>query len=200
MPLLRRVGAATLLCTAGVLAHPVPAFSQTAITAPGAGGQPLRDGHDGQHDFDFNIGVWRTHIHRVLDPLAGGRHSIEMTGVVTIRKVWGGRASLEEIEADGPKGHWEALSLFLYNPQTGQWSRSFVNARDPVLSGAFVGSFKNGRGQLFLPDTIDGRAVLVRGVFADIKPDSHTYTESYSDDGGATWRMALIAHLTREPQ
>lgn len=156
--------------------------------------------HDGQRDFDFNIGVWRTHIHRILDPLAGGSHSIDLTGLVTIRKVWGGKASLEEIEADSPNGHWEALSLFLYNPQSHQWNRTFVNARDPVLSGGFVGSFKNGRGELYLQDTIDGRSVLVRGVFDDIRPDTHSYTESYSGDGGATWHLALLAHLTREQQ
>ena len=28
---------------------------------------------DGQHDFDFNIGVWRTHIRRVLDERPGHR-------------------------------------------------------------------------------------------------------------------------------
>jgi hypothetical protein len=27
---------------------------------------------DGQHDFDFNIGVWKTHINRFLDPFEGG--------------------------------------------------------------------------------------------------------------------------------
>lgn len=176
-----------------------------SIDGIAAAGEPVSgerssSAYDGQHDFDFNIGVWRTHIRRILDPFAGGSRSIELNGIVTIRKIWEGRASLEEIEADGPSGHWEALSLFLYDPQARQWRRSFVNAKDPVLSGAFVGSFKNGRGELYLQDTIDGRAVLVRGVFSDIKPDSHTYTESYSDNGGATWRVALSAHVTREQQ
>jgi hypothetical protein len=31
-------------------------------------------------------------------------------------QVWDGKAELEEIEADAPKGHWEGLTLFLYNP------------------------------------------------------------------------------------
>jgi hypothetical protein len=58
---------------------------------------------DGQHDFDFNIGVWHTHIRRVLDPLSGSGNSVELNGTVTVRKIWDGRAQLEEIEADGPR-------------------------------------------------------------------------------------------------
>ena len=60
---------------------------------------------DGQHDFDFNIGVWHTHIKRILDPFASNSQSVELNGTVTVRKVWDGKAELEEIEADGPKGH-----------------------------------------------------------------------------------------------
>lgn len=60
---------------------------------------------DGQHDFDFNFGVWHTHIKRVLDPLSGSPNSIELNGTVTVRRIWNGRAQLEEIEADGPDGH-----------------------------------------------------------------------------------------------
>jgi hypothetical protein len=55
---------------------------------------------------------------------------------------------LEEIEA-GPKGHWEGLSLFLYNPQSHQWSQSFLNSKNPVLSGGLVGEFHDGRGELY---------------------------------------------------
>src|ERR1700736_5029461 len=42
---------------------------------------------DGQHYFDFNVGVWRTHIKRILDPLSGSTHSIELNGTVTVRRV-----------------------------------------------------------------------------------------------------------------
>ncbi|HEY2530022.1 MAG TPA: hypothetical protein VGJ20_19135 [Xanthobacteraceae bacterium] len=152
---------------------------------------------DGQHDFDFDIGVWRTHIKRVLDPLSGSADSIELSGTVTVRKVWDGRAQLEEIEADGPNGHWEGLSLFLYNPEAHQWGQSFSNSKVGMLGSPMIGSFKNGRGELFAQDTIHNRAILVRAVWSDIKPDSHRYEESYSDDGGKTWALSFTANLTR---
>ena len=152
---------------------------------------------DGQHDFDFNFGVWHTHIKRILDPFAGGTKSIELDGTVTVRKVWDGKASLEEIEADGPNGHWEGMTLFLYNPQAHQWSQSFVSSRSAVLSSPLVGEFKNGRGELYAQDTFEDRTILVRVIWSDITADAHRYEESYSNDGGRTWQPAFIANLTR---
>jgi hypothetical protein len=155
--------------------------------------------HDGQHDFDFNSGVWKTHIRRSLDPFDSTAKSIELDGTVTVRKVWDGRAQLEEIEADGPKGHWEGLSLFLYNPAAHQWSQSFVNSKVGALSksSSNIGEFKDGRGVLLGQDTVNDQTIMVRAVWSDIRPDSHQYEESYSNDGGTTWVRSFIANLTR---
>jgi hypothetical protein len=160
--------------------------------------QSPQEAREGQHDFDFNFGTWKTHIKRILDPLLGSAKSIELNGTVTVRRVWDGRAQLEEIEADGPNGHWEGMTLFLYNPQAHQWSQSFVNSKSGALNSPLIGAFKDGRGELFASDTFNGRAILVRAVWSEIKPDSHHFEESYSDDGGRTWTPAFIASLTRE--
>jgi hypothetical protein len=179
-------GLITIIC----VSFPCLGFSQTPA--------PTLAVHDGQHDFDFNIGVWRTHIKRVLDPFESGTKSVELNGTVTVRKVWDGRAQLEEIEADGPKGHWEGLTLFLYNPEGRQWSQSFVNSKVGTLSSSTnVGEFKDGRGVLVGQDTLNGKTILVKAVWSDIKPESHQYEESYSSDGGATWVRSFIANLTR---
>jgi hypothetical protein len=181
------VGLATFI---GV-SYPCVSHSQTPTPTPAV--------HDGQHDFDFfNIGMWKTHIKRFLDPFEGGTKSIELNGTVTVRKVWDGRAQVEEIEADEPKGHWEGLTLFLYNPEANQWSQSFVNSKVGTLSSSpNVGEFKDGRGVLIGQDTVNDKTILVRAVWSDIKPDSHQYEESYSNDGGTTWVRSFIANLTR---
>jgi len=155
---------------------------------------------DGKNDFDFDLGVWHTHIKRVLDPFSAPSNSMELNGTVTVRKIWDGRAQLEEIEADGPKGHWEGLTLFLYNPQSHQWSMNFINSKIAALNAPLIGAFKDGRGELFSQDTFHDKFILVQGVWSDIAPDSHRYAESYSNDGGKTWAPAFVGDLTREKQ
>jgi hypothetical protein len=165
--------------------------ADTPVTAPVAAER------DGQHDFDFNFGTWRTHIKRITDPFSPSSASMELEGTVTVRKVWGGRAQLEEIEADGPKGHWEGLTLFLYNPESHQWSQTFADSKMGALTLPQIGSFKDGRGEMLAQDIVGNRSILVRAVWSDIKPDSHHMEESYSNDGGKNWRPAFIADLTR---
>lgn len=150
-----------------------------------------------QHDFDFNFGSWHTEITRIADPFDAPQQTMQLNGTVTVRKIWGGRASLEEIEADGPKGHFEGLTLFLYNPKAHQWSQSFISSSMGVLNSPTIGSFKDNVGQLFNSDTFKDRSILVKGTWAHIEPNSHTYEESYSDDGGKSWKPAFIANLTR---
>lgn len=189
MKRLKSIGIGTLIASAVMWACPL-----NAMSAPAAAPQEARDG---QHDFDFNVGTWKSHIKRILDPLSGSDKSIELNGTVTVRKVWDGRAQLEEIEADGPNGHWQGMTLFLYNPQAHQWSQSFVNSKSGVLAAPLIGAFKDGRGELFASDTFNDRSILVRAVWSDIGPDSHHFEESYSGDGGRTWAPAFIATLTR---
>jgi hypothetical protein len=187
---LKSIGICILAASAALTALPLNALSQPAQTP--------KEARDGQHDFDFNFGTWKTHIKRILDPLSGSSKSIELNGTVTVRKVWDGRAQLEEIEADGPNGHWQGMTLFLYNPQAHQWSQSFVNSKSGVLNPPLIGAFKDGRGELFASDTVNDRSILVRAVWSDITPDAHHFQESYSNDGGKTWVPAFIATLTRE--
>jgi hypothetical protein len=192
---LRRIGTYFLLCTLGYLSCPVPVFPQAA---PAAAGSPLV--RDGQHDFDFNFGSWKTHILRLQHPLSGSTAWIELNGTVVVRKVWDGRGQLEEIKADGSTVHFEGLTLFLYNPESHQWSQTFANSNDGTMGQPAIGEFKNGRGELFDQESFNGRAILVRGTWSDITPDSHRFEQAFSDDGGKTWEPNFIATLTREKQ
>jgi hypothetical protein len=151
-----------------------------------------------QHDFDFHIGTWKTHLRRRLHPLTGSNTWVEYEGTTVVRKVWDGRANLVELTADGPAGHFEGLNLRLYNPNSHQWSVNFANANDGILTQPTIGEFKNGRGEFFDEETLNGRAILVRFVISDITPNSCRFEQSFSDDGGKTWEVNWIATDTRE--
>jgi hypothetical protein len=165
--------------------------------------EPLKTGsqravRDGQHDFDFYFGTWKSHLSRLLHPLTGSATWVEFDGTIVTRKVWNGRANLNEFEADGPTGHIEGLTLRLYNPQTHQWSLYWANSKTGVLSlPPTVGEFKNGRGEFFCQDTLNDRVILVRYVWSDITANSAHFEQSYSDDGGKTWEVNWISPVTR---
>jgi hypothetical protein len=165
----------------------------TATTAA----TPVPPERDGQHDFDFAIGTWRTHLKRLLHPLTGSTTWVEYEGTSVVRKVWNGRANLLELEVDGPAGHLEGLGLRLYNPDSHQWSLNYSNSKIGTLSQPTIGEFKNGRGEFYDQETFNGRAILVRFVISDITSDSCRFEQAFSADGGKTWEVNWIAIDTR---
>jgi hypothetical protein len=174
------------------------ALAQAVAAAPVQ--PPSGELRDGQHDFDFNIGTWKIHTRLLLHPLTGSNDWVDLNGTVHVRKVWNGRAQLEEIEADGSTGHFEGLTLFLYNPQAHQWGQYFVDSAVGVLNQPQIGEFKNGRGELFGQESFNGRTISVRFVWSDITPNSHHVEQSFSDDGGKTWQPNFVATLTRDEE
>jgi len=166
------------------------------LCSPGAaasGSEPAA----GEHDFDFELGTWKTHISRLEHPLSGSTTWVEYEGTSVVRKVWDGRANLLELEVSGPSGHIEALSLRLYNPVSRQWSLNFSNSKVGTLGQPTVGEFKNGRGEFYDQESFGSRAILVRFVISEIKPDSCHFEQSFSTDGGRTWEVNWIATDTR---
>jgi hypothetical protein len=155
------------------------------------------EARDGQHDFDFEIGTWKTHLKRLVHPLTGSTTWVDLYGTSVVSKVWDGRANLVELEVDGPNGHVEGLSLRLYNPQSHQWSLNFANSRGGTLSVPTIGEFKNGRGEFYDQEDFNGRMILVRNVWSDITPNSCHFEQAFSDDGGKTWEVNWIADDTR---
>jgi len=188
----------TVVCFA-LAACPICAPAEPIATEAGRGLEPAGAPRDGQHDFDFETGRWKTHLKRLLHPLTGSTTWVEYDGSTLVRKVWGGRANLVELEVDGPKGHIEALSLRLYNPESHQWSLNFSNSASGTMGTPSIGEFKNGRGEFFDQETLGARAILVRFVISGITPALAHFEQSYSDDGGKTWEVNWIADDVRIP-
>jgi hypothetical protein len=185
-----------ILCSL-VFLQPLQGLSQQNSGTAKTVSPPAVELRDGQHDFDFEIGKWKTHLKRLQHPLTNSNVWVEYDGTSDIRKVWGGRANLVELDVTGPAGHVEGLSLRMYNPQSHQWNSNFANPRGGTLGAPTVGEFKNGRGELYDQETFNDRVILIRHIFSDIKPNSYRFEQSFSDDGGKTWEPNWIAIDTR---
>lgn len=176
---------------------PAAGLSQSRQGAPPEANPQAAQQRDGQRDFDFEIGAWRTHLRRLQRPLTGSTTWVEYTGTTVVRKVWNGRANLVELDVTGQAGRIEGLSLRLYNPQGRQWSLNFSNSASGTLTPSVIGEFRNGRGEFYGQDTLNGRAILVRFVITPVNPDTAHFEQAFSDDGGKTWEVNWIATDTR---
>ena len=152
---------------------------------------------DGSHDFDFEIGNWKTHLRRLKSPLSGKTEWIEYDGSTVVHKIWNGKANIVELEVDGPTGHLEGLNLRLYNPEARQWSLNFAGSRGGVITQPTIGEFANGRGEFYDQEAFNGRTVFVRFIITKVNADTIHFEQSFSDDGGKTWEVNWIADDTR---
>lgn len=174
-----------LLVTAACCALALPSFDDALAQRP-----------DGIRDFDFAFGTWETHISVLRDGTARAAVWARMSGTVVTRPVWGGRANLEEIEANAPWGRFEGMTLRLYNPQTNEWSLYWSNSKDAAIGTPEVGSFRNGVGEFYDQELIAGKKVFVRQRYYDVTPTSYRFEQALSDDG-AHWHPNFVAALIR---
>lgn len=150
---------------------------------------------DGRHDFDWDMGVWKTHQRRLLHPLTGSTSWVDYEGTDVVQKVWDG-ANIGRIEADGAAGHLEIFTLRLYNPDARQWGITFTNSATGVLSQPAIGVFKDGRGDFYDQETYNGKAILVRFSVSDITPTSCRFEQAFSEDGGKNWEVNFVVTET----
>jgi len=150
---------------------------------------------DGRHDFDWDIGTWKTHQKRLLRPLTGSTTWVEYDGTDVVQGIWEG-ANVGKIEAEGPAGHLEIFTLRLYNPQAHQWGISFTNSATGVMSQPAIGEFKNGRGDFYDQETYNDRSVLLRFSVSEITATSCHFEQAFSADGGKTWEVNFIVTET----
>ncbi|HEX3429619.1 MAG TPA: hypothetical protein VHT03_01930 [Rhizomicrobium sp.] len=154
--------------------------------------------HDAGHDFDFALGTFHTHIRRLVHPLSGSNKWTTYDGTKSDVAILGGQGSLEQIEADGEKGHLELMTLRLYNAVAHQWSLYFSSSKSGQLDSPSVGEFDNGVGTFLDQESYNGRTILVRQLWSAATPDSYHFEQAFSADFGKTWEANFVADLKRE--
>jgi len=190
---------ALVVCVLSLLALAAPALERSTPSLPSPDSNAQATAADGQHDFDFEIGTWRTRVSRLVRPLSGSTTWVHYEGTSVVRQVLNGRANLVELTVEGSSGRIEGLSLRLYEPQPARWTIHYANSADGLLTPPVSGRFANGRGEFLGPDTLNGRAILVRFVISEIRPTSCRFEQAFSADEGKTWEVNWIATDTRLP-
>jgi len=171
-----------------------PAFAQSipaAVPAP----PPLADG---AHDFDPLLGNFTFHLHFMLHPLTSTPDWTDMDGTGACYKVWNGRAQLDTVELDSAAGgHIEGLTLRLYDPAHRQWRLYWANSRIGRLDPPQIGDFRNGHGDFYTTDTINGKTVLVRYDWTRLSSGTPHFEQAFSPDGGQSWEVNWITNQKR---
>jgi hypothetical protein len=150
-------------------------------------------------EFDFWIGEWEVlNRHRAQgqdDPtwyqtgMATDRVFAAVGGCATVER-WYGKLSFDEIVG---------FSVRAFDPATAQWSLVLLwPGRNRPVFGTLKGGFRHHRGEFFTEGAdAQGRAVLSRFTFSDIRPDALRWDAAVSHDSGLTWRSNWIMEFTR---
>lgn len=170
-------------------------LSLLAGAQPALGAEP----RDGQRDFDFLVGSWTVKNRRLAKALSGSSTWHEFPGTLVARRLGDGRTILDELVVDTPSGRVQGLTLTLYDPRARQWSQHWSNSANGTLDRPLIGSFQDGRGELYDQETYEGRSILARNVWSDITPTSVRWEQAFSADGGKTWEVNWTMELTRVP-
>jgi hypothetical protein len=186
-----------LICILIVGLNAIQGFAQHNSNPTKVTSQNSPSQRDGQNDFDFNMGHWKTHVSRLLHPLTGSNSWTEYDGISVVSEIWRGRASLLELKVNGPAGRIEGVGLRLYNPESRQWSLNWANSQDGIMTKPMIGEFNDGRGEFFAQELFNGRSIYVRNRFLDITPDSSRFEQAFSTDGGKTWETNWVMTFTR---
>jgi hypothetical protein len=73
---------------------------------------------------------------------------------------------------------------------------NWENSTDGIAK-PMVGEFVHGQGEFYDQEELQGRVILTRNGFSDIKPDSSRFEQAFSDDEGKNWETNWIMTFTR---
>jgi hypothetical protein len=151
------------------------------------------------HDFDFLIGSWRVHHHRLKERLAGSHDWVDFEGTSRLEMTMAGAGTVDDNWLDLPGGAYRAVGIRAYDPKTGLWSVWWLDGRNPQgpLDPSLRGRFENGVGIFTGDDVFNGKPIKVRYIWSRITPTSAHWEQAFSPDGGKSWETNWVMDLTR---
>lgn len=156
---------------------------------------------EGRHDFDFIFGRWRVHNRKLIDVADPACEEwLEFTASSEAFPVLEGFGHIDRMYVDdSPEaGRFEGFTLRLYDPSGGTWKIWWSSTRAPgILDAPVEGRFHDRHGVFECEDQIAGRRVGVRFEWLVEDLDAPRWQQSFSYDGGKTWKLNWTMTLTR---
>lgn len=145
--------------------------------------------------FDFLIGDWAVHNRRLRHPLRGGSDWYEVGATATSRTLHNGAISVDEMwfEESGFAG----CAFRAYDRADDTWSIYWVNSDSGTLQAPVTGRWSDGELLAEGPDEYAGVEILARFLWTAITPDTATWIQSFSIDGGNSWEENWMMEWTR---
>jgi hypothetical protein len=153
--------------------------------------------NDGRNDFDFLIGTWKVHHHRLVERLKGCTEWEEFEGETIDRKMLNGVGNLDENILHRKIGSVHAISLRLFNPESKEWSIYWSTNLTGTLDVPMIGGFTDGRGEFYSQEVFEGQHIYSRFIWSKITSNSCQWEQAFSIDGGKTWETNWVMEFER---
>lgn len=152
---------------------------------------------DGRHDFDFLHGNWNNHNRKLKQRLVGCTEWDEFEATNSCYPMLGGLSNVEPYHPTADGSDFEAMSIRIFNPETGLWSIWWADNNRYTIFPPVHGRFIDGVGEFRGEDTQDGEPVDVRFLWSAITPTSAKWEQAFSTDNGVTWETNWEMYFTR---
>lgn len=152
-------------------------------------------------DFDFFIGNWSVKHHRLKSRLNGCTDWETFDGQTTTCALLGGMGNLDDNILHLPVGSYRAVTLRTYDPVSDEWTIWWLDGRNPSdMDAPMRGRFREGRGEFFANDMLNGQPILVRFIWSDMTSTSARWEQAFSADNGIHWEINWVMTFTRLPE
>lgn len=153
---------------------------------------------DARNDFDFLIGSWKVHHHRLQERLKGCIEWEEFEGDTVVRKILNGLGNMDENIIQRAAGPVHAITLRLFNPESKEWSLYWATDITGTLEVPMIGSFTDGYGEFYSQEIFEGRHIFSRFIWSEIQANSCKWEQAFSIDGGKTWETNWVMTFERQ--
>jgi len=149
-------------------------------------------------DFEFVYGKWNILNRKLVDPIDPDCDEwIEFPTTSDVYPILDGHGHIEHIYGPEAPTPFEGFTLRLFDPTEDLWRIWWSATSNPgVLDVPVTGRFEGTHGTFESDDVLGGRPARVRFEWLAENPAAPVWQQSFSFDGGTTFRRNWVMEFT----